>query len=246
MIKPVGDEFVKRYRLEYNLEALERVRGKIGEEAYSRLKALIEYRLGGKDFDRSPVGVKMALAFSAGSDSTAALKILRWAGFEVVPVTARLPQMNEAVIERAEKLGAVFVEVPGYLEVITAQMEKGAPICGKCHSMVMAAVEGYAKENGIKILASGDLLSSGLISIYETGGVITLNLPAFLALDKAEIIEIIGGRYDLKFGCPLLWETFRKTPSVKRFAMQRILRELRARAITPEMAEALILDVLSR
>lgn len=246
MIKPVGDEFVKRYRLEYNLEALERVRGEIGEEAYSRLKALIEYRLSGKDFDRSPVGVKMALAFSAGSDSTAALKILRWAGFEVVPVTVLLPQMNETVVERAERLGAVFVEVPGYLEVITAQMEKGAPICGKCHSMVMAAVEGYAKENGIKILASGDLLSSGLISIYETGEIVTLNLPAFLALDKAEIIEIIGGRYDLKFGCPLLWETFRKAPSVKRFAMQRILRELRARAITPEMAEALILDVLSR
>ena len=246
MILTAKIDFIKRYRLEYNLEALERVRWEIGEEAYSRLKALIEYRLSGKDFDRSPVGVKMALAFSAGSDSTAALKILRWAGFEVVPVTVLLPQMNETVVERAERLGAVFVEVPGYLEVITAQMEKGAPICGKCHSMVMAAVEGYAKENGIKILASGDLLSSGLISIYETGEIVTLNLPAFLALDKAEIIEIIGGRYDLKFGCPLLWETFRKAPSVKRFAIQRILRELRARAITPEMAEALILDVLSR
>lgn len=246
MITPVGDDFIKRYRLEYNLEALERVRGKIGERVYSRLRALIEYRLTGKGFDRSPIGVKIALAFSAGSDSTAALKILRWAGFEVVPVTVRLPQMNEAVLERAERMRAVFVEAPGYLEVITAQMEKGAPICGKCHSMVMAAVEGYAKENGIKILASGDLLSSGLISIYETGEIVTLNLPAFLALDKAEIIEIIGGRYDLKFGCPLLWETFRKAPSVKRFAIQRILRELRARAITPEMAEALILDVLSR
>ncbi|AEK73645.1 hypothetical protein GQS_08755 [Thermococcus sp. 4557] len=246
MIKPVGDDFIKRYRLEYNLEALERVRGKIGERVYSRLRALIEYRLTGEEFDRSPIGVKIALAFSAGSDSTAALKILRWAGFEAVPVTVRLPQMSEAVVERAERLGAVFVEVPGYLEVITAQMEKGAPVCGKCHSMVMAAVEGYAKENGIKILASGDLLSSGLISIYETREIVTLNLPAFLALDKAEIIEIIGGRYDLKFGCPLLWETFRKAPSVKRFAIQRILRELRARSISPEMAEALILDVLSR
>jgi predicted PP-loop superfamily ATPase len=246
MIKPVGDDFIKRYRLEYNLEALERVRGKIGERVYSRLRALIEYRLTGKGFDRSPIGVKIALAFSAGSDSTAALRILRWAGFEVVPVTVRLPQMNEAVLERAERMGAVFVEVPGYLEVIMAQVKKGAPVCGKCHSMVMAAVEGYAKENGIKILASGDLLSSGLISIYETGEIVTLNLPAFLALDKAEIIEIIGGRYDLKFGCPLLWETFRKAPSVKRFAIQRILRELRARSISPEMAEALILDVLSR
>ncbi|ASJ05959.1 ATPase [Thermococcus pacificus] len=245
MIKPVRDDFVKGYRLQYNLEALERVRGEIGEEAYSRLKALIEYRLYRKDFDRSPTGVKIALAFSAGSDSTASLKILRWAGFDVVPVTAKLPQMNEHVIEKARREGAVLVEVPNYLEVITSQMEKGAPICGRCHSMVMKAVEDYAQRKGIKILASGDLLSSGLISIYRSGELVTLNLPAFLTLDKAEIIELIGGKYDLRFGCPLLREAFRRAPSVKRFAIQRVLRELRARAITPEIAEKLILDILS-
>ena len=246
MIRQIGDDFVKRYRLEYNLEALERVRGEIGEGAYSRLRALLEYRLTGKGFDRSPIGVKIALAFSAGSDSTASLKILRWAGFDMVPVTAKLPQMNERVIEKARREGAVLVDVPNYLDVITAQIEKGAPICGKCHSMVMKAVEDYALERGIKILASGDLLSSGLISVYRSGDLVILNLPAFLALDKAEIIELIGVKYDLKFGCPLLWEAFRRAPSVKRFALQRILRELRARAVTPDIAESLILDVLSR
>lgn len=246
MISPVGDDFVKRYRLEYNLEALERVRGEIGEDAYSRLKALIEYRLTGKEFDRSPIDVKIALAFSGGSDSTASLKILRWAGFNVVPVMAKLPQMSERVIEKAKSYGAVLVEVPGYLESITEQMNKGAPICGRCHSMVMKAVEDYARENEIKIVASGDLLSSGLISIYKKDDLVVLNFPAFLALDKAEIIELIGGKYDLQFGCALLWETFRKAPGVKRFAIQRVLRELRARAITPEIAEALIFDILSR
>lgn len=39
MLKPVGGDFVKRYRLEYNFEALERVRGEISEITYSRLKA---------------------------------------------------------------------------------------------------------------------------------------------------------------------------------------------------------------
>ena len=246
MISLVGDDFVKRYRLEYNLDALELVRKEIGEKAYSRLKALIDYRLHGKEFDRSPIDVKIALAFSGGSDSTASLKILRWAGFDVVPVMAKLPQMNENIIEKARGYGAVLVEIPGYLEAITEQMNKGAPICGRCHAMVMKAVEDYARKNGIKIVASGDLLSSGLISIYKKDDLVALNFPAFLALDKAEIIELIGGKYDLKFGCPLLWETFRKAPSVKRFAIQRILRELRARSISPEMAEALILDVLSR
>ena len=246
MIKPIKDDFVKRYRLEYNLEGLERVRREIGEEAYSRLKGLIEYRLTGKDFDRSPLGIKIALAFSAGSDSTASLKILRWAGFDVIPVTAKLPQMNEGVIEKARREGAVFVDVPNYLETITAQMEKGAPICGRCHSMVMKAVEDYARERGMKILASGDLLSSGLISIYERDGLVVLNFPAFLALDKGEIVDIIGENYDLKFGCPLLWETFKRAPSVKRLSIQRVLRETRAKALPPEMAKALIMDILSR
>ncbi|WP_456366601.1 ATPase [Thermococcus sp.] len=246
MIRPAGDDFVKRYRLRYNLEALERVRGEIGERAYSSLRALLEYRLSGKDFDRSPSGVRVALAFSAGSDSTASLKILRWTGFDVVPVTVKLPQMGEKVVEKARKAGAVFVEVPNYLEVITAQMEKGAPICGRCHSMVMKAVEDYARSRGIKMVASGDLLSSGLISIYREGDLVILNLPAFLALDKAELIDVIGGSYKLSFGCPLLWELFRKAPSTKRLSIQRVLRETRARALTPGMAAELIGDILSR
>ena len=245
MIGTVGDDFVKRYRLEYNFEALERVRAEIGEKAYSRLRALLEYRLTGKDFDRSPIGVEMALAFSAGSDSTASLKILRWTGFDVVPVMAKLPQMGDETLKGADKNGTVFVEVPGYMETMENLMEKRAPICGRCHTMVMDAIEDYARRSGIKIVASGDLLSSGLISIYKKGDLVVLNFPAFLSLDKGEIIEIIGGEYALGFGCTLWKSAARNAPALKKYGLQRVLRELRARAITPEMAEKLILDILS-
>jgi predicted PP-loop superfamily ATPase len=104
----------------------------------------------------------------------------------------------------------------------------------------------YARESGINIVASGDMLSSGLISIYKKDDLVILNLPAFLALNKVEIIEIIGEEYKLEFGCPLLWELFRKAPSTKRLSIQRVLRETRARALTPEMASTLIMDILSR
>lgn len=171
MLKPVGEDFVKRYRLEYNLEALKRVRRDIGEIAHTRLRALIEYRLSGKDFDRSPTGAKVAVAFSGGSDSTATLKVLRWAGFDAIPpITVKLPpQMGEKTLEKARNYGAVFIEIPEYLDIIRPpQIEKGAPpICGRCHALVMSAVEGYARKSGIKIVASGDMLSSGLISIYQ-------------------------------------------------------------------------------
>ena len=246
MISPVGDDFVKRYRLEYNLEALERVKAELGKKTYERLKALLEYRLSGKDFDRSPVGEKIALAFSMGSDSTATLKILRWAGFDVLPVMVKLPQIRDVVLLRAQSYGAVFVEIPGYMERISAQIQKGAPICGICHSMIMDAVEGYARDSGIKIVASGDLLSSGLISIYKKSDLITLNLPAFLAMDKREAISVLGRKYALGFGCPLWRAAARNAPVLKRFAIQRVLRELRARAIDDEIARTLIYDILQK
>ena len=194
MIGTVEDDFVKRYRLEYSLEALEGV---------------------------------------------------RWAGFDVVPVMARLPQMREPVILGAMAQGAVFVGIPHYMEVIREQVRKRAPICGRCHTMVMDAIEDYARKNGIKIVASGDLLSSGLISIYKKGDLVVLNFPAFLALDKGEAIATLGRKYALGFGCTLWKSTARKTPSIKKYGIQRVLRELRARAITPEMAEKLILDILA-
>ena len=245
MLTPVNDP-VKHYRLRYNLEALERVREAIGESAYSRLRELILFRLEGREFERTPTGVKVAVAFSAGSDSTATLKILRWAGFDVVPITAKLPQMGEKTLQKVRSEKALLVDVPGYEETMRELIEKGAPICGRCHSMVMKAVERKARELGVGILATGDMLSSGLISIYGKDGIVILNFPAFLALDKGEIIGIIGGEYKLSFGCPLLWELFRRAPSTKRLALQRILRETRARALSPEMAVELMRDVLLR
>ncbi|NPB03992.1 MAG: ATPase, partial [Thermotogae bacterium] len=113
MLTPVNDP-VKRYRLRYNLDALERVREAIGESAYSRLRGLILLRLEGSNFKGTQTGVKVAVAFSAGSDSTATLKILRWAGFEVVPITAKLPQMDDETLQKVRSEGTVLFDVPGY------------------------------------------------------------------------------------------------------------------------------------
>jgi len=244
MIEVVKDNFVKSYRLRQSLEALERVRGEINEEGYERLKALLHYRLYGKEFDRSKLKEKIALAFSMGSDSMASLLILRWAGFDVIPVMAKLPQMKDVIFLRAQSYGTVFVEVPEYMEIINSQIQKRAPICGKCHSMIMETVKNYARRNGIKIVASGDLLSFGSISIYREGDLIKLNLPAFLALDKREAIKIVGRRYALGFGCPLWKSATKIAPILKRFSIQRVLRELRAGAIDKEIAKALIKDIL--
>ncbi|NJE25315.1 ATPase [Thermococcus sp. MV5] len=244
MIERIKDDFVKSYRLQQSLEALEQVKGDISKEAYKRLRALLRYRLYGEEFERSKIDEKIALAFSMGSDSTASLLILKWAGFDVVPLMVKLPQMRDVVLFRAQSYGAVFVEIPNYIEVISDQIQKRAPICGKCHSMIMDAVKNYARENGIKIVASGDLLSFGSISIYKDGDLIRLNLPAFLAIDKREAIKILGRKYAVGFGCSLWKGAIKNAPILKRFGIQRVLRELRAGAIDKEIAKTLIRDIL--
>ena len=70
-----------------------------------------------------------------------------------------------------------------------------------------------------------------------------LNLPASLSVAKQEIKSLIK-TYDLStfkgFGCPLLYESHRKFPHIKKFSIQRILRETRSGALEPGEALDLI------
>ena len=70
-----------------------------------------------------------------------------------------------------------------------------------------------------------------------------MNLPASLCVGKQEIKSLIRN-YNLKefkgFGCPLLYEVHRKFPHMKKFSIQRILRETRSGALEPGEALDLI------
>lgn len=70
-----------------------------------------------------------------------------------------------------------------------------------------------------------------------------LNLPATLSIGKEEIKNTVS-KYNLGkikgFGCPLLYETHKKYPYLKKFSIQRILRETRAGVLEPGEALNLI------
>lgn len=240
-----AEKFEKIFRLESSLRALERVRDFLSQESYERLRELVLIRLKGIKIEEKELNSKVAVAFSGGSDSSATYKILAWAGFKVYPITAKLPQMRDELLKRLESGGAIFVEIPEYMEVMEDLIRKRTAICGRCHSMVMRAVEERARELGAEIVASGDMLTVGSGSIYEKDGIVILNLPAFLALDKKELLEILGWKkYELKYGCPLWKEAAKRAPVLKKFGLQRVLRELRGGALPKEFAKELIIDIL--
>jgi predicted PP-loop superfamily ATPase len=73
--------------------------------------------------------------------------------------------------------------------------------------------------------------------------VIRLNLPASLSVSKLEN-KSLTMHYNLNkfkgFGCPLLYEVHKKFPHMKRYSIQRILRETRSGALEPGEALDLI------
>ena len=97
----------------------------------------------------------------------------------------------------------------------------------------------YCKTNEINI---NDLSNDNNINSpnNNTKKVYRLNLPATLSISKEEMKNIVF-KYNLEkikgFGCPLLYETHKKYPHLKKFSVQRILRETRAGAL--ESGEAL-------
>ena len=102
----------------------------------------------------------------------------------------------------------------------------------------------YAKEREIPIIIFGDMLATGSQCInLQDDSLYRLNLPASLSVGKQEIKSLIRN-YNLSefkgFGCPLLYEVHRKFPHMKKFSIQRILRETRSGALEPGEALDLI------
>lgn len=100
----------------------------------------------------------------------------------------------------------------------------------------------FAEKREYKFIAFGDMLSVGSHSIIKMGEMYRLNIPAMLSLTKEDHIEMVGEEFD-GFGCEFLKNLHKKYPHLKRYSIQRVLRELRCQSISPETAGKLIKDI---
>ena len=142
--------------------------------------------------------------------------------------------------------------------------------CGRCSKRIEETLFKYAVDNDIPMVIFGDMLSTGSQCITEqfygensedsissdledsfnnelqdsaNHKLIRLNLPAALAVSKLEN-KALTSHYELNkfkgFGCPLLYEVHKKFPHMKKYSIQRILRETRSSALEPGEALDLI------
>ena len=86
----------------------------------------------------------------------------------------------------------------------------------------------------------GDLLATGSQSMNFKEDILRINLPALLSATKGEtkdLAGIFGVTSTGSYGCPLLSEVHKKYGYMRRFSIQRVLRETRAGVL--ESGEAL-------
>ena len=191
------------------------------------------------------------VALSGGVDSSFSLILAKKLGFNPIAVTVDpgtiiLPKQfkeNIKLLTESLDIAHEYIEVD-YSDIISESFTGNVHPCGRCSKNTSEVVKEYAKSREIPIIVFGDMLATGSQCInLQDDSLYRLNLPASLSVGKQEIKSLIRN-YDLKtfkgFGCPLLYEVHKKFPYMKKFSIQRILRETRSGALEPGEALDLI------
>ena len=195
---------------------------------------------------------KAVVAFSGGVDSTAS-SIISKKIFDVIGITAYSPivmhpnnKKNISQLAKKLNINHEFIDVD-LNEIQNDTLNGKYHPCGRCHKTIENAVLNYAKENNIKYIIYGDMLSVGHLSIVpEDDDILRINMPSYLVLTKNESREILKRNNIIisqRYGCPLL-KSAHKYNRNKKFTIQRILREVRAQVIDKDEGLKNILDVL--
>ena len=195
--------------------------------------------------------VEAVVALSGGVDSSFSLILAKKLGFNPIAITVDpgtiiLPKQfknNIKLLTESLNIKHEYINAD-YSQVIKESFTGKLHPCGRCSKNTGEIAKKYAKDNKIPIIIFGDMLATGSQCInLQEDSLYRLNLPASLSVGKQEIKSLIKN-YDLNtfkgFGCPLLYEVHKKFPYLKKFSIQRILRETRSGALEPGEALDLI------
>ena len=191
------------------------------------------------------------VALSGGVDSSFSLILAKKLGFNPIAVTVDpgtiiLPNQfkkNISTVTESLDIKHEYIKTD-YADIIKESLSGSIHPCGRCSKNTSQLVKEYAKSKEIPIIIFGDMLATGSQCInLQEDSLYRLNHPASLSVGKQEIKSLIRN-YDLRefkgFGCPLLYEVHKNFTHMKKFSIQRILRETRTGALEPGEALDLI------
>ncbi len=259
-VESYGDFLNKKYKLKLSKKTVHNTG--LDSVGLKNLETTIDYKLDNiysfnfdsffndYEFEESE-NVEAVVALSGGVDSSFSLILAKKLGFNPVAVTVDpgtiiLPKYfkdNIRLLTESLNISHEYIETD-YSEIIQESFTGNVHPCGRCSNSTAKLVKEYTKTREIPIIVFGDMLATGSQCInMQDDSLYRLNLPASLSVGKQEIKSLIRN-YDLKefkgFGCPLLYEVHKKFPYMKKFSIQRILRETRSGALEPGEALDLI------
>lgn len=259
-VESYGDFLQKEYKLKLSKRTIENIDldlvgiknlSKVIDDKLDNIYSFnFENYLKNNEFCESK-NTEAIVALSGGVDSSFSLILAKHLGFNPIAITVDpgtiiLPNQYKSNIKlicdslniKHEYLSA------DYSEVIKESLNGKLHPCGRCSKNTSKIAKDYATDNEIPIIIFGDMLATGTQCINkQEDSLYRLNLPASLSAGKQEIKSLIR-KYDLKefkgFGCPLLYEVHKNYPYLKKYSIQRILRETRSQALEPGEALDLI------
>lgn len=262
-VEAYPDILLREYKLKLTLDKLKKILKTVDSLPLRNLCSLLSQRLENindldsildfKDVEKLD-SHQAVVALSGGVDSSFSLIIAKLMGFNPIAVTVNpgniiLPKYFQNNVENlASKLNVnhVYIEVD-MEDIIKDSLEGRFHPCGRCSKAIEKAVLDYTKEKKIPFLIFGDLLSTGAQSIVVDEDIIKINLPAMFSVTKGEVKNIASKYGILKkggYGCPLINEVHKKYPHMRKFSIQRVLRETRAGILEPGEALEMIMKTL--
>ena len=259
-VESYGDFLNKEYKLklsertvgnlDLDLVGIDNLKKVINDKLNNLYSFNFENYLENNEFCESE-NTEAVVALSGGVDSSFSLILAKKLGFNpkaitVDPGTIILPnQYKKNIKTLTGKLNIEHKYINSdYSDVVREALEGQFHPCGRCSKNTSEITKKYAKDNEIPIIIFGDMLATGTQCINkQDDSLYRLNLPASLSTGKQEIKSLIRN-YDLRefkgFGCPLLYEVHKNYPHMKKYSIQRILRETRSQALEPGEALDLI------
>ena len=245
----LSQKSIKQTNETLKLNGLENLRKTITSRINNPYTFNIEKYLKENKFDESNK-ITAIVALSGGVDSSFSLILAKKLGFNPIAITVDpgtiiLPNQYKKNIKQLTDQLEVKHEylTTDYSEIIKESLKGKLHPCGRCSKNTGETIKNYAQKNKIPIIIYGDMLATGTQCINKQNNTYRLNLPASLSTGKQEIKSLIR-KYNLKefkgFGCPLLYEVHKKYPYLKKYSIQRILRETRSSALEPGEALDLI------